>query len=184
MPANFRGLRLDVAVALSDTSKQRTLYEIAKALGRRSGDIQRVVRQMTTEGILGSSDTPPTRGTYYWLKPEQLDALEHALMTTQPEGQLIEHQRAIRVRAKSGPTLMRILRQVEYSAMVSWAAECDGGWLLALMPSAQVEESLRLETALENAGFKCDAYRLGTVMSADTLRRKAIASVGDLPTSH
>jgi len=166
---------LDVAVALSD--RQRTLYETAKALGRRSGDIQRVVRQMHADGVLEADADQPTRGTLYWLAPEYSGALNAALLDSQPDGQLAEHQRVLQLVAPEVGALYRVLGRSDLTAVVAWASEYggDGQWLIALRREAGKVQADRLLGALQDAGFTCQQYRVGEVLSGDALRRLAVA---------
>jgi hypothetical protein len=174
---NFRGLRLDISVALK--GRRRTLYETAKALGRRSGDIQRLVRQMHAERMLEASDPEPTRGTFYWLDERFHEDLEDALRTTQPAGQLAPGQRLMRVHAENSDRLYEVLQQVDLTASVSWAAECgeDGSWFLALTPEASWLEAEQLQAALRRSGFDCRRDMIGEVLTGDALRRVATSIV-------
>jgi DNA-binding PadR family transcriptional regulator len=172
---SLRGLRLDVAVALN--GQHRTLYETAKALGRRSGDIQRVVRQMLAEGVLVADTDPPTRGTLYSLAPEHVETLEAVLGDTQPHGQVVESQRVLVLTAPDGARLYRALGRSDLTAVVSWAAEFggDGQWVIALSRAASKLQADRLQIALQALGFDCEQRRVGEVLSADALRRLAAA---------
>src|SRR4051812_38311076 len=89
----FRGMRRDIALALAE--RERTLYETAKALGRRSGDIQRPLRQMLDEGLLRSDSPEPTQGTLYHLSEEAFELLAAEINENVVAGLLAERQRLL-----------------------------------------------------------------------------------------
>jgi hypothetical protein len=171
---DFRGLRRDVATALN--GRRRTLYETAKAVGWRSGDIQRVVRQMHAEGILVADAEAPTRGTHYWLDQRYADALAEAVADAQPPGLLTSHQRMLELTAPDVEGLYEVLGKAHLSTVISWAAEWggDGEWLVALSTSASKLAADRLVGALQKAGFTCRQRRVGDLFDGQRLQLLAV----------
>ncbi|MEA2366317.1 MAG: hypothetical protein QOE69_1396 [Thermoleophilaceae bacterium] len=170
---DFRGLRRDIGIALNGRS--RTLYETAKAVGRRSGDIQRVVRQMHAEGILQAGDAEPTRGTEYWLDERYADALEEAVTDAQPPGMVSSEQRMLELRAPEVGALYAVLGQRHLSTLISWAAEWggDGEWLIALARGTSKMQGDQLTKELQDAGFHCRQLRIGEVVEGRRLPQMA-----------
>jgi hypothetical protein len=166
----FRGQRLEIASVLS--GRKATLYETAKALGRRSGDIQKALRQMHGEGILEAADPEPTRGTEFWLSDAYTEALEDALKQGRP-GQLRTDQDVLHLRAEGEAAYRAILAKARDTAAVEWAARLggDGEYLLALsaqVPAAQVSA---LRGALEAAGVVVRGWRVAEFFDAEEMRR-------------
>jgi DNA-binding MarR family transcriptional regulator len=172
----FRGLRREIALALS--GDPRTLYETAKALGRRSGDIQRTIRQMVLEGIVEADTDPPTRGTFYKLAASSADALADSVEQLVEPGYLRGGQRLLLARGESSTVLLRALARRDLTGAVGWAAEwgSDGEWLLALSPQASTVQVERLSAALRERGIEVRQGRLGDEFhTADAVARLSVA---------
>jgi hypothetical protein len=166
----FRGQRLEIAAALSD--RRATLYETAKALGRRSGDIQKALRQMHDEGIIEAADPEPTRGTEFWLSDAYAEALEDALKQGRP-GQLRADQDVLHLRAEGEAAYRAILGSARDTASVAWAARlgADGEYLLALSTEAPAAQISALRGALEAAGVVVRRWRIAEFFDAEEMRR-------------
>jgi hypothetical protein len=171
----FSGQRLEIAAVLSD--RKATLYETAKALGRRSGDIQKALRQMHKEGIVEAGDPEPTRGTEFWLSGTYLEALEDALKQGQP-GQLRPNQDLLYLRAEGEAAYRAIFARARDTAAVEWAARLggDGEYLLALSPEASGAQASSLRGALEAADVTVRSWRTAEFYSAEEMRRNFAAS--------
>jgi len=168
--------RRDIAVVLN--GRELTLYETAKALGLRSGDIQKTVRQMHADGVLLASDPEPVRGTLFSLAERYVDELEQALRTNQDPGVVAEHQTLLFVNAPSKSALDRVLGQADLVAAISWAARCGSGteMLLAIDPELDVGDLGRLESALEASGVAVATSTVTALMDAQRLRSAALAA--------
>lgn len=172
----FKGQRRQVAVVLN--GQKRTLYEIAKALGRRSGDVQKVVRQMHSEGILGPLGEEPTRGTEFWLDESYTQALEDSLRSDQPPGVLSTEQDLLVIRARERAALERVLSRSDLTAAVAWVARlgADNELLLAVSRDAAPTEVNTLRSALEAAGVKVKGHRAVEFADAETMRLRFAGS--------
>ena len=170
----FRGMRRDIAVALG--SGRLTLYQLAKALGKRSGDIQKTVRQMHAEGLLGASDPEPVRGTVFWLMEKHAAELEESLKTDQPVGTVANHQTLMLLHAPNRAAMDSVLAKADLTASVSWAARCGSGreMLLAIGPDPDERELSVLESALEDANVAYDTCHVTALM--DPVRLRSVAS--------
>jgi DNA-binding PadR family transcriptional regulator len=167
----LRGLRKEIALALSD--RERTLYETAKAVGRRSGDIQRSLRQMVDEEIVKASDPEPTRGTEYILTDAGRTLLEQELDVVLVPGLFAANQRFLRITAPDEAPLQAVFRQREFAAMLGWAVELGGSdeWLLGLRPGLGRHGMSRLRDALKAAEVTCREHVAQEVLTADQFTR-------------
>lgn len=174
--AAFRGVRRDIALVLSGERK-RTLYETAKALGRRSGDVQRSMRQMLEEGLLRADSPEPTQGTQYWLSEAGRAALMEEVAAGVVPGLLAERQRLLVIAANDSERFYRLLGQKDLTGIVVWASELggDGEWLVALDPRTDTVQAGRLLVALTKAGFAHRTLRVESVLDAAQLRQLSIA---------
>jgi hypothetical protein len=170
----FKGQRREIAVALN--GRKRTLYETAKALGRRSGDIQKVLRQMHAEGILGPEDEEPTRGTEFWLKESYADALEDALQSDQLPGMVGSDQHILLLKSAKQDILNLVLSRADLTGGVAWAARIGSEeMLIAISPEAGEPEINALHSALEAVDIDVSRYRAMAVTDGEAMRRNAIA---------
>lgn len=177
MPApRFKGQRREIAVVLN--GQKRTLYETAKALGRRSGDIQKVLRQMHAEGILGPGDEEPTRGTEFWLDEGYAEALEDALRSDQLPGMIAVDQDLLILRSPSREALERVLSRPDLTAAIGWAARlgANNEMLIAIAKTAGPTELGALRSALEAADIKVKGHRTADLMDAQTMRLRFAGS--------
>jgi hypothetical protein len=173
----FKGLRLEIAIVLN--GQRRTLYETAKALGLRSGDVQKTLRQMHVDGILEASEAEPVRGTEFWLAHEHEDALAEALGAGDGVPGLLQgDQDLLIVRAPSKAALDGVLGRDDLIVAVAWAARLGGGgdMLLAIAPDAPDKELGRLQAMLEKAEIKVSQYRTAKVLGASALRANVDAA--------
>ena len=172
----FRGVRRDIALALSG-ERRRTLYETAKAIGRRSGDIQRSFRQMHDEGLI-EADSPPTRGTEYWLSEAAKAALMEEIAETTVPGTIAERQRLYVMTAPDPPTFYELLGQTDVAGVIAWAAELggQGEWLVALDLKSSPAEAARLSTAVRAIGFSCQDLLVQSILGAAQLRQLSAAT--------
>jgi hypothetical protein len=170
------GSRRDIAVALN--GRERTLYETAKALGLRSGDIQKTVRQMHSEGVLRASDPEPVRGTLFTLREEYVADLDEALRANQAPGVVAPHQTLLLLRAPSKASLDKLLGRADLVAPVSWAARCGSGreMLLAINPQLDVGGVGRLESALEASGVVVETCAVTALMDTQRLRSASLSA--------
>ena len=171
----LRGLRKDIALALASRRDDggRTLYETGKAIGRRSGDIQRIVHGMVSDGLLRPSDPEPTRGTQFSLTEAGHTALERELETELVPGLFVDHQRFLRVVISDERALQAVFAEREFSALLAWVMETGRGdeWLLALRPDLTRRHPVsRLIGALKDSGAECEALLSNSILSADEFR--------------
>jgi hypothetical protein len=168
---NFRGLRKEIATVLAD-ARGRTLYEIAKALGRQSGGIQRVVRQLHADGILVSSDDEPVRGTEFFLNPAYLEPLEQALRSDQPPGLVVREQELLWIKPESRAALRPVMQRADLSAPISWIARLGraGEMVIAISPQATEGDVERLVAALGVQGIDFAAGKVSSVLGAEEMR--------------
>jgi hypothetical protein len=168
----FRGIRREIALALRD-GRERTLYEISKAVARRPGDIQRTVRQMHVEKLLLADSDEPTRGTLFRFNDAFSEVLEESLADSRPTGQMAYEQRTLQIMSPESVDLYRLLGRAELNGMISWAAEWggDGEWLLTMLPGTEKDAVDRLVGVLRSAGIRCQQRRVGQILSAGQLRR-------------
>ncbi len=172
----LKGLRLKIATVLRD--RRRTLYETAIALGRRSGDLQRTLRQMHTEGLLEAEHDEPEPGTRFWLASAYGELLEDSLRAGQLPGLVQENEDLLLLSAPSRQALNAVFAQGDLAAVVSWAARLGGGtaMLVAVAPQATELDYSRLLTVLESQGVGVGSYRTAKVSDSGELRALAIAS--------
>jgi hypothetical protein len=173
----FRGLRLEIATVLN--GQRRTLYETAKALGLRSGDIQKVLRQMHSEGLLLASDAEPVRGTLFWLAPDREDELIEAMRGGAGIVGLVgENQDLLLVKAPNQTALDEVLVRDDLAVCVAWAARLGGNgeMLLAMATDASERDLRRLWRMLENADIAVSQYRTAKVIDASDLRSNVHAA--------
>jgi hypothetical protein len=180
-PVNLRGMRREIAVAVRnedvDTPRKRTLYEISKLLGKRPGDIQRTVRQMLAEEVL-LSDGSPGRGTHYWFNEDEFgEALEAALESGRPKGQLLANQRILRISAPEDADLFSVLGRTDLNGTISWVAEMGGGreFLIGMAEGAPLRALEQLATALQRVSVECVRLQVGELMSPAELQSTDIA---------
>lgn len=174
----FRGLRLEIAIVLN--GQRRTLYETAKALGLRSGDIQKSLRQMYDEGLLLASDPEPVRGTLFWLDPDHQNALIEALRGGEGVlGLLKENQDFLLVKSSTRTALDEVLARDDLAVTISWAARLGGGaeMLLAIALDTPENEFGRLWRMLEDAdGVEVSQHHTARVLDARALRSNVHAA--------
>jgi hypothetical protein len=174
----FRGLRLEIAIVLN--GQQRTLYETAKALGLRSGDIQKVLRQMHDDGLLLASDPNPVRGTLFWLNPERQDELIAALRGGDGAlGVLKENQDLLLVKSSTRTALDEVIGRDDLAVTIAWAARLGGGaeMLLAIALDAPEREFGRLWRMLEDTdGIEVSQLHTAKVLDAAALRSNVRAA--------
>lgn len=172
----FRGQRRDIATALN--GHKRTLYETAKALGRRSGDIQKTLRQMHSEGILAAGDPEPTRGTEFWLDEAFVEALEDSLRAEAPAGLLGQGQELLYVRSPNQTRLAFVLSRSELTGAISWSLRlgADSEMLLAIAAEAAEAQIDALHSALEAAGATVSRWRTATPIDAESMRLNFVAA--------
>lgn len=171
----FRGVRLEIATVLN--GRWRTLYQAATALGRRSGDIQKALRQMHAEGILEAEHDEPEPGTRFRLVEVHEGALSEALRTDQLPGLVQEGQDLLLLSAPSRLALNEVFVRGDLTAVVSWTARLGGtAMLVAIAPKATEVDYNRLLTVLEAKGVGVGSYRTATVADGRALRTTALAS--------
>jgi hypothetical protein len=171
--STLKGLQLEIAVVLS--TRPRTLYETATAVGRKSGDIQRTLRKMHEEGWVAADAAEPVQGTQYWLHPDRRHEFEAALETAQLPGLLVEGQRILEIAAVDLGAIYEVLERVELSAPIAWLIELDGSnrRLLGLHGDTSMLQAQRLQAALQAAGIECRPGRVGARIDGRTLREHA-----------
>ena len=169
--ATLRGNRHEIAMLVSESS--RTMKEIARAMGKPSGAIYRLVHRMIDDGVLEADSDPPTRGTLFSLNPAYRDRLDEGAVDDLPAGSLAVNQRTLTVRAKKRQQLYGVLRHPAASGIVAWLAEVDGsgGFLLALHPDCSMLQQDRLVLALERSEVAVRAGRVACILAGDELRR-------------
>jgi hypothetical protein len=174
--ALFRGVRLPIATVLS--GRWLTLYQTAHALGRRSGDIQKALRQMHAEGVLESDpEDEPEAGTRFRLVEVHEAALAEALGADQLPGLVGGNQDLLLLSSPSQTVLDEVFAHGSMAAVVSWATRLGGNQMLvAVAPKATETDYRRLVAVLEAAKIGVSAHRAATVMDGRALRATAIAS--------
>ena len=174
--ALFRGLRLEIATALN--GRWLTLYQTARALGRRSGDIQKALRQMLAEGVLESEHEEPEPGTRFRLAEIHEAALAEALRADQLPGLVQENQELLLLSLPSRRTLDGALARGDVAAVISWGVRLGGNnaMLVAVAPKATETDYARLVSVLEAAQIGVVSYRTATPVDGRALRGMAIAS--------
>jgi hypothetical protein len=179
----FRGMRRDIALALAE--RERTLYETAKALGRRSGDIQRPLRQMLDEGLLRSDSPEPTQGTLYHLSEEAFELLAAEINENVVAGLLAERQRLLVINTTDPRPFYELLGRKDLSGIIIWASDLGAGgeWLLALNPKADIVAAGRLHVALAKADIAYRELRVEAVLDATQLKQLSVATADVLETS-
>jgi hypothetical protein len=172
---DFRGSRRDLALVFSE--KPRTIYEAAKALGRPTGSIYRLVQRMADANLLLADSDPPVRGTMYRLNPEARAALDEAAAGAHATGLLMQGQKLLVVRGGPGRlALQQLLLRPTVAGALAWAATVDGGgMLLALAPDAASLQRDKLAVALEQADFKYREIDVGEIFAAGDVRARAQA---------
>lgn len=174
----FRGLRLEIATILN--GHQRTLYQTARALGRRSGDIQKTLRQMHAEGLLEAEHEEPEPGTRFRLAPTHEEALAEALRADQIPGLVEANQDLFLLRAPNQKALDAVFALGDLTVAISWAARLGDrvSMLVAVAPRASEGDYRRLSRLLEEAGMEVTSFRTATVTEGRALGRAASASAG------
>lgn len=172
----FKGVRLEIATALY--GRWLTLYQTAVAVGRRSGDIQKALRQMHAEEVLVAEDEEPERGTRFRLAEEFEEALAEALRANQIPGLLEVGQDFLVLRAPSRTVLNSVFARGDAAAVVSWAMRLGSAneMLVAVAANATEVDYVRLLTVLEQAGVEVGSHRAGPVSDARQLRAGAVAA--------
>lgn len=172
----FRGLRLEIATVL--IGRRLTLYEAARALGKRSGDIQKTLRSMHAEGVVVCEDEEPERGSRFSLAEEFEQELSEALRADQIPGLIGPDQDFLLLAASNHRALDEVFARGDLSAAVSWGARLGSAtsMLVAIAPKASESDYLRLLAALEAAGVEISSHRSATVSDGRTLRARAIAA--------
>jgi DNA-binding PadR family transcriptional regulator len=171
----FRGLRLEIATAL--LGNWRTLYQTATALGRRSGDIQKALRQMHDEGVLEAEHAAPEPGTRYRLAEKHEAALAEALRADQVPGLVQSDQDLLLLNAPSRQALNAIFARGELAAIVSWAVRLgENAMLVALAPRASEIDYVRLLTALEEKDIEVGSHRTARISDGRALRAMSLAA--------
>lgn len=172
----FRGLRLEIATALN--GRQRTLYQTARALGRRSGDIQKTLRQMHTEGVLEAEHDEPEPGTRFTLTAEHETGLAEAMRANQKPGLVVVNQDFLLVKAPSQRALDEVLALGDLTATISWAARLGDrvSMLMAVAPRASEGDYRRLSRLLEEAEMEITSFRTAAIADGKALGRAAAAA--------
>lgn len=176
MASLLKGLQLEIATVLRD--RRRTLYETAVAVGRRSGDIQRSLRQMHSEGVLEAEHEEPEAGTRFWLAPGYDELLADSLQAGRLPGLVQENQDLLLLNAPSRQALNAVFAQGDLAAVISWATRLGGAtaMLVSVAPQATELDYNRLVSVLESQGVGVSSYRTAKVCDGDRLRAAAIAS--------
>ncbi len=171
----FRGTRLEIATVLD--GRKRTLYETARALGRRSGDIQKTLRQMLAEGVLEAEHDEPEPGTRFCLAEAYEPELAEALAAGQIPGLVQENQDLLLLSAPSRTALNEVFAEGDLAAPVSWSARLGGtAMLIAVASKATEVDYSRLLSMLEANHIGVSSYRTGDVSDGQALRATSIAS--------
>jgi hypothetical protein len=172
--ANFGGLR--GKIALATRGKERTLFETSKVLGKRSGDIQRVMRRMKDEGLLNASDDEPVRGTRYWFNEAIYgNALDEFLESDRPPGQLFSDQRVLLVSPRDEEDPWQVIARGDLAGDIAWVVEWggDGDMLIGMEKDAESRAVDQLMLVLRESGLRCRRKFVSEVMGADGVRRRA-----------
>lgn len=172
----FRGLRLEIATVLY--GRWLTLYQAARLLGKRSGDIQRSLRALHAEGVVECEDEEPERGSRFRLAEEFEQALAEALRADQIPGLMEPDQDFLVLEAPSRRALDTALSRGDVAAAISWAARLGSGtsMLLAIAPKASEGDYGRLLSVLEDGGIEFTSHRTAAVSDGRALRAVAVAS--------
>lgn len=174
--ALLRGLRLEIATALN--GRWLTLYQTARALGRRSGDIQKSLRQLHAEKVIVCEDEVPEQGSRFSLAEGFEQVLAEALRADQIPGLLEGDQDLLLLKAPSRRALDTVFARGEVTAVVSWATRLGSAtsMLVAIAPKATEGDYGRLLSVLEAAEIEVDSHRTASISDGRTLRATAIAS--------
>ena len=168
----FRGIKRLIAVALLN-GDERTLYEIAKLLGKRSGDIQKVLHQMVEEGIVIGDSPEPVRGTQFHLNPDVVSEVEELLQADQAPGTVVVNQRLLTLKAPDGSeAIEEVLMRPDATGAVAWVAQGSDDYemLVALRPAAEPAEVARLVKPLRALGVAVHTHHVTSLLTADQMR--------------
>jgi hypothetical protein len=169
---SLSGSRRALALAFSDGP--RTLNEAARRLGKSTSSIYGLAQRMRAEELLIAEDEPPTRGTLYRLADGARPLLEIATDQNPPPGMLLEGQRFVFVWGNTArAAVQRLLADGFLEGVLAWAAEVDGGLLLAALPETGRNEVQRLATAFNAAGLQSSYGRVGEFIAPKDLRAEA-----------
>jgi|SRR5215211_42607 len=177
MATSLSGRRREIAALL--TERDMTLYELAKAMGKPSGSIYRLVHRMVADEILMADPYPPTRGTLFSLNPLHGELLREGLGGETGTGTLFPNQRLVLVEGIGVASLYDVFARMSSAASIAWVAEVGGIALLALFPDTSKVQADRLAIALERAGGTVRSGYVGEVLAGDAVRR-AGATMDDL----
>jgi hypothetical protein len=173
---NLSGRRRKIAAAVSE--EKRTLYEIAKALGLRSGDIQSMVHRMRADEILVADSEELVQGCQFWLAEGYAEQLDGPLETKTPPGLIFGGQLLVEVDVSARDRFYAIVLRRDLTAEVAWTTELDTNRvLIGMTADASSLDVDRLRAALNTAGTTRGAIA-GEPLAIDTARRHAVA-VGD-----
>ncbi|MDX6648716.1 MAG: hypothetical protein QOJ97_667 [Solirubrobacteraceae bacterium] len=177
----LRGRRREIASLLSE--KPRTLYETAKAMGKPSGAIYRIVHRMVDDGVLDADPNPPTRGTLFSLSDVYRERLHDGLSDDQATGVLVPNQRVVLVSDLTPAQLYGVIEHTSLAACIGWLVELEAGstFLLGLHLDVTMLQAHRLAVALERSGGDVKGGRIGEILAGDALRRAA-ATMDELTT--
>lgn len=146
----LKGLRLDIALSMVD-GQSRPLYEIAKRLGKRSGDVQRAVRGLVEDGVLSPSDAVPSRGTLYTLTDGWAEQVREEFTVASRPGVLVADSTFVLVEAPSLSAFLRALGAPGVATGVAWAAPSHNyrTWLLGLATGLSTTWHVEAEAAFD-----------------------------------
>lgn len=156
-----------------------TASEIAATLDRPTGSFFGVLRRMVADGLLVASTGTPTRGTKYSLSRDVRELLSAMDREAAAIPAVRANQQLVLVdRPESVTAVQRVLAQEWISGLVAWAAETQGGWLLALDAESSFPAN-RLGAALEAAGARSRPLRIDDVLAGAELRDRASWALED-----
>jgi len=177
--APLKGLRLEIATVLN--GHPRTLYQTAKAVRRRSGDIQKTLRQMHAEGLLEAEHEPPEPGTRFELAADGEAALVEALGGGGLPGLIAPDRDLLLLRAPSQAALDAVLALGDVTATIAWGVRLGDrtSMLVALAPHAGEGDFRRVSRVIEEAKIEVESFRAASVDDGVTLNRNAIAAAAE-----
>lgn len=170
---DFRGSRRELALFFSDGP--RTANDASKALGRPMGSFFGVLKRMHADGVLIADTSSPARGTRYSLAPEAREALRASIEEARAPGQVNTDQLLLVIdRPSKISQIYELFSSSSTGATIDWAAQVDGGWLLAFSPHVTDPYPVeQLQVALDQLGIGNHQMRVSALMSGGELRNRS-----------
>jgi hypothetical protein len=148
-------------------------------VGKPTGSFFGVLRRMVADELVDASTGTPTRGTRYSLSRDvrelllAMDRQAAAIPAVRAQQQLLLVERP-----DDMVGVQRVLAQESVSGLIAWAAETQGGWLLAVEAESTYPLTA-LAMALQHVGVTSRPLRIDDVLSGVELRDRAMWALED-----